>query len=141
MTVHNHGTEEGKGLACHEQMIDGKLRGECMTAPVPSNPTLREQAFAIALSAVKATPATAPDSTGQAEADATVAVDALMPLFASVIAEAEQRGRAEADERTKRLFTAARGQWYSDTCRADLDAAMREMSDRRGQFAPYTPTT
>jgi hypothetical protein len=33
MTVHNHGTEDGPGLSCPEQWIDGKLRGRCMNAP------------------------------------------------------------------------------------------------------------
>ena len=28
--VHNHGTEEGDGLACREQIIGGLLRGACM---------------------------------------------------------------------------------------------------------------
>ena len=31
MTVHNHGTEEGKGLACRESVVNGELKGECMT--------------------------------------------------------------------------------------------------------------
>ena len=31
MTVHNHGTEEGKGLACRESMVNGELKGECMS--------------------------------------------------------------------------------------------------------------
>lgn len=30
MEVHNHGTEEGRGLACRESKIGGKLVGECM---------------------------------------------------------------------------------------------------------------
>lgn len=28
--VHNHGTEEGEGLACRETVVDGKLKGECL---------------------------------------------------------------------------------------------------------------
>ena len=32
--VHNHGTEDGPGLACPTRMVDGKLRGECMNYPV-----------------------------------------------------------------------------------------------------------
>jgi hypothetical protein len=31
MPVHNHGTEEGKGLACRERMVNGELKGECMS--------------------------------------------------------------------------------------------------------------
>lgn len=27
--VHNHGTEQGNGLACPERLVDGKLRGYC----------------------------------------------------------------------------------------------------------------
>lgn len=31
MTVHNHGSEEGEGLACNESKSeDGTLRGACM---------------------------------------------------------------------------------------------------------------
>ena len=30
MTVHNHGAEEGPGLACREAIIDGELVGACM---------------------------------------------------------------------------------------------------------------
>lgn len=30
MEVHNHGTEEGKGLACRESKIGGRLVGQCM---------------------------------------------------------------------------------------------------------------
>ncbi len=34
--VHNHGPDEGEGLACREWLVDGILRGECLTpAPVP----------------------------------------------------------------------------------------------------------
>ncbi len=28
--VHNHGTEDGPGLACRESIVDGKLRGACL---------------------------------------------------------------------------------------------------------------
>jgi hypothetical protein len=38
VTVHNHGTEEGKGLSCREIMVDGKLRGECMDQSDSSDP-------------------------------------------------------------------------------------------------------
>ena len=31
MAVHNHGTEDGSGLSCPEQIIDGELRGACMS--------------------------------------------------------------------------------------------------------------
>lgn len=34
MTVHNHGTEEGAGLACREIRLHGGLKGECMLDPV-----------------------------------------------------------------------------------------------------------
>ena len=27
--VHNHGTEQGDGLACRERLVDGQLRGDC----------------------------------------------------------------------------------------------------------------
>ena len=37
MAVHNHGTEEGKGLACRESMVSGELKGECMSES--QNPT------------------------------------------------------------------------------------------------------
>lgn len=30
MSVHNHGTEDGPGLACRERIISGKLKGDCM---------------------------------------------------------------------------------------------------------------
>ena len=30
--VHNHGPTEGRGLACGEAMVDGKLRGHCLGA-------------------------------------------------------------------------------------------------------------
>ncbi len=30
--VHNHGPAEGRGLACGEAMVDGKLRGHCLDA-------------------------------------------------------------------------------------------------------------
>lgn len=30
MTVHNHGTDEGPGLACREATINGNLIGACM---------------------------------------------------------------------------------------------------------------
>ena len=30
MTVHNHGPEDGPGLACPETVVDGQLRGQCM---------------------------------------------------------------------------------------------------------------
>ncbi|QFG08473.1 hypothetical protein I5H09_gp018 [Mycobacterium phage Yunkel11] len=30
MAVHNHGTEDGPGLACRERLVDGKLRGACL---------------------------------------------------------------------------------------------------------------
>lgn len=34
MPVHNHGTEEGKGLACRELMVNGELlKGECLRQP------------------------------------------------------------------------------------------------------------
>ena len=33
MPVHNHGTEEGKGLACRETLVNGKLKGECLRQP------------------------------------------------------------------------------------------------------------
>ena len=35
MTVHNHGTEEGKGLSCRERIVNGELKGECMTELTP----------------------------------------------------------------------------------------------------------
>ena len=28
-SVHNHGTEQGDGLACRERLVDGNLRGDC----------------------------------------------------------------------------------------------------------------
>lgn len=28
--VHNHGTEEGEGLACREVLVDGELKGACL---------------------------------------------------------------------------------------------------------------
>lgn len=28
--VHNHGPEDGPGLACHETLVDGKLVGYCL---------------------------------------------------------------------------------------------------------------
>ena len=31
--VHNHGPGEGRGLACGEAMVDGKLRGHCLDIP------------------------------------------------------------------------------------------------------------
>lgn len=31
MSVHNHGTEDGPGLACRERIIDGTLIDNCMT--------------------------------------------------------------------------------------------------------------
>jgi hypothetical protein len=31
VTVHNHGTEEGRGLSCRESMVNGELKGECMS--------------------------------------------------------------------------------------------------------------
>ena len=30
MAVHNHGTEEGEGLACREMLVDGELKGACL---------------------------------------------------------------------------------------------------------------
>jgi hypothetical protein len=40
--VHNHGPEDGPGLACRERVIDGFLTGECLIAasphPVPEEP-------------------------------------------------------------------------------------------------------
>lgn len=38
MTVHNHGTEDGPGLACREtRMASGGLRGACMEpSPYPA---------------------------------------------------------------------------------------------------------
>lgn len=30
MAVHNHGTEEGEGLACREVLVDGELKGACL---------------------------------------------------------------------------------------------------------------
>ena len=30
MTVHNHGPEDGPGLACPESRVDGQLRGACL---------------------------------------------------------------------------------------------------------------
>lgn len=34
MTVHNHGTEEGRGLNCGElRLPDGSLKGECLINP------------------------------------------------------------------------------------------------------------
>jgi hypothetical protein len=27
--VHNHGSEQGDGLACRERLVDGQLRGDC----------------------------------------------------------------------------------------------------------------
>ena len=44
--VHDHGTEEGKGLSCRERMINGKLKGECMTELTPEK--LREAADVVA---------------------------------------------------------------------------------------------
>lgn len=38
--VHNHGSEDGNGLACRERHIDGRLVGECI-APVPADPPER----------------------------------------------------------------------------------------------------
>jgi hypothetical protein len=34
VNVHNHGTEEGDGLACRELLIDGDLKGECLRTPL-----------------------------------------------------------------------------------------------------------
>ena len=42
MTVHNHGTEEGKGLSCRERIVNGELKGECMIELTPEK--LREAA-------------------------------------------------------------------------------------------------
>ena len=42
MSVHNHGTEEGDGLACREVRIDGSLKGEC-SPMVRSCPTCNAQ--------------------------------------------------------------------------------------------------
>lgn len=37
MTVHNHGPEEGVGLACNESRLpDGSLRGACMSKKLPT---------------------------------------------------------------------------------------------------------
>lgn len=33
MTVHNHGPEDGPGLACRESVVDGHLRGACLSLP------------------------------------------------------------------------------------------------------------
>jgi hypothetical protein len=30
MAVHNHGTEEGEGLACREVLVNGELKGACL---------------------------------------------------------------------------------------------------------------
>jgi len=30
MPVHNHGTEEGEGLACRELWVNGELKGACL---------------------------------------------------------------------------------------------------------------
>lgn len=30
MTVHNHGSEDGPGLACRESLVGGRLRGACL---------------------------------------------------------------------------------------------------------------
>lgn len=38
MAVHNHGTEEGAGLACRETHVDGALRGECLADDLPGEP-------------------------------------------------------------------------------------------------------
>lgn len=34
VNVHNHGTEDGPGLACRELLVDGSLRGSCLDDPV-----------------------------------------------------------------------------------------------------------
>lgn len=33
MTVHNHGPDEHAGLACREFLVNGELKGECITGP------------------------------------------------------------------------------------------------------------
>lgn len=33
MTVHNHGPSQGAGLDCPEQIVNGELKGACMTTP------------------------------------------------------------------------------------------------------------
>jgi hypothetical protein len=48
MTVHNHGTEEGKGLACRERMVNGTLKGECMT-----DDNLRDRIAAVLIEAAE----------------------------------------------------------------------------------------
>lgn len=35
LAVHNHGPEEGPGLACNERRVDGRLVGACMTTKEP----------------------------------------------------------------------------------------------------------
>ena len=32
--VHNHGTEDGPGLACRESLVDGRLVGNCIRSIV-----------------------------------------------------------------------------------------------------------
>lgn len=40
MEVHNHGTEEGEGLACRERKIGGRLIGACLA---PDNVTYMDE--------------------------------------------------------------------------------------------------
>ena len=74
--------------------VDAALT-DLLAAPVPSNPTLREQVARVVKPRAWEPPLL-PETYRAIDREGSLQVaDALMPLFASVIAEAEQRGRAE----------------------------------------------
>lgn len=66
--------------------------------------------------------------------DALHAAKAAILVAGLVVVTPEATAASELEE-LRTLFNAARGNWYLGSCRADLDAAMRRLSDDKGQFA------
>ena len=92
MAVHNHGTEEGEGLACREVLVNGELKGACLRSD-----NLRDRIAAVVFKTRvnQGDPIVEMvDCNGIADAVIRELTDAIPPIVASAIQGYAQSGLA-----------------------------------------------